>query len=161
MKTRATTEAATVAKLIRADLKAAGIAARVTCKNYSGGDSVRVYIIDELPATVKAVEAGLGKYQAGYFDGMQDLYVYTNRQGPTVKFLFVEADYSPSIRQAAWEYLCNWLAGFEGAPASEKDAGSFRNVKAGDYGDRLLYRVLRGSLGHFWASRKPRQKLAA
>jgi hypothetical protein len=107
MKTRATTEAATVAKLIRADLKAAGIAARVTCKNYSGGDSVRVYIIDELPATVKAVEAGLGKYQAGYFDGMQDLYVYTNRQGPTVKFLFVEADYSPSIRQAAWEYLCN------------------------------------------------------
>ena len=92
---------------------------------------------------------------------MQDLYIYANRQGPTVKFLFVNANYSPAMRQAAWEYLCGWLSGFEGAPASATEAHAFRNMRAGDYGDRLLYRTLSGDLGHFWATRKPRQKLAA
>ena len=56
MTTRTQTEAATVAKLARAFLKCAGITARVTCKNYSGGDSVTVELIDEVPPTVRGVK---------------------------------------------------------------------------------------------------------
>lgn len=153
---RTPTEAALVAKLARTQLKAAGIPARVTSKNYSGGDSVHVTLYNPLPATKEAVVIGLGHFQGGYFDGSQDLYVYQSRQGPSVRFLFVDAEYSDELRQEAWDYLCGYLVGFEDAPLSVSQAGSFRNVQAGDYGDRLLYRVLNGDIGHFWSSRKPR-----
>lgn len=158
---RTPTEAALVAKLARTQLKAAGIPARVTSKNYSGGDSVRVTLYNPLPATKEAVEIGLRQYQGGYFDGSQDLYVYQSRKGPSVRFLFVDAEYSEDLQQEAWEYLCGYLVGFEDAPVSVAQAGSFRNVQACDYGDRLLYRVLTGDLGHFWSTRKPRITLPA
>ena len=165
---RTLTEAAIVAKAIRAELKAAGcpVKFQVTSKNYSGGDSVRVVLEDPAPVVLKAVKALVSKYEGGRFDGMQDLYTYhKGRTGPTVKYLFVDASYSPEVRQAAWEYLRGWWSGFEGAPESYEQAGSFitasANPSSREYGDRLLHRVITGDLGYFWASRKPRVALAA
>lgn len=161
---RALTEAAIVAKTIRTELKTAGcpVKFQVTSKNYSGGDSVRVVLEDPAPVVLKAVKALVSKFEGGSFDAMQDLYTYNaNRTGPTVKYLFVDANYSPDVKQAAWDYLRGWLAGFAGAPESWEQAGGFRNPSAREYGDRLLHRVITGNLGHFWAQRKPRVALAA
>lgn len=165
---RTLTEAAIVAKAIRNELKAGGcpVKFQVTSKNYSGGDSVRVVLEDPAPVVLKAVKALVSKFEGGSFDAMQDLYEYhKGRNGPTVKYLFVDASYSPEVRQAAWVYLCGWWSGFDGAPASWEQAGSFitasANPSAREYGDRLLHRVISGDLGHFWAQREPRVALAS
>jgi hypothetical protein len=164
---RQLTPAAQVAKLIRQQLKTNGIPARVTSENYSMGNSVRVALLnDPLPATVDAVKRETAKYQAGHFDGMQDLYEYSNRRDdiPQTKFLFVEAEYTAEIRQDVWDWLRERFAGFEGAPASYRNAGSYA-LPGGIgyiYGYEAIHQALHDVTPYngFWATRKPRQRAA-
>lgn len=146
-----------VAKLIRAELKKNGIDGQVRAKSYAGGSSVHIYLSDELPATVASVEDFCAEFQAGNFDGMRDLYEYSQKSGPTVKFVFVRCDYSDEIRAAAWDYCRSYWAGMDEAPADFRKAGSFICQQAGNvYGDQLIGRTLREPRGGFWTARKQR-----
>ncbi len=152
------TEAAQAAALIRKELKANGIAARVTSKTYSGGDSVRVCLNNEFPATKEAVESFANKFQMGSFNGMEDIYEYnnTNADLPQVSYVFVDNIIGDELQQAAWELVCSRMAGFESAPESFKDAWKFHNER-GDGGSDLLRRTLSANDDFgFWSARKPR-----
>lgn len=72
------TEHAAAAKMIRTELKKHGIKATVRAKAYAGGESITVTVNNELPATYKAIKAYCSRFQYGHFDGMQDLYEYSN-----------------------------------------------------------------------------------
>lgn len=95
------TGAAKCAAAVREELKKTfpGVVFRVNSDTYSGGDSVRVYWNDG--PTSKMVEEITSKYQEGHFDGMQDLYEYSNSRDdiPQVKFIFEERRQSEETKK--------------------------------------------------------------
>jgi hypothetical protein len=58
----------------------------VRSETFSMGDAVRVSWVDG--QTTKEIDAILSKYQDGYFDGMQDMYVHTHKgDTPSAKYI--------------------------------------------------------------------------
>lgn len=96
------TEAAQAAKLIRAELKKAfpSVKFSVRSRNFAGGDSVGVGWING--PTRDAVTAITDKYQYGHFDGMIDLYEYSNNiEGlPQAKFVHGQREISDDVYEA-------------------------------------------------------------
>ena len=90
------TEVAKCAAEIRKVLKEKNIKASVRSKNYSMGDSVNVEIKEIIdPEIYKGLKEELAKYQYGHFNGMEDIYEYSNciEEIPQTKHLFVEYDW--------------------------------------------------------------------
>ncbi len=87
---------AAAAKMIRQDLKRhfPKTTFRVTTKSYSGGDHVRIRWTDG--PTDKQVSALVSRYEYGHFDGMTDMYEYSNSRDdiPQTKYLFTERRHS-------------------------------------------------------------------
>jgi hypothetical protein len=83
------TGAAACADAIRAELKTVlpHIKFSVRSETFAGGDAVRISWEDG--ATVDEVENVTGKYQSGHFNGMEDIYEYSNRNSdlPQVKYI--------------------------------------------------------------------------
>lgn len=83
------TGAAACADAIRKELKEnfKGFKFSVKSETFSGGDSVNISWIDG--PTAEEVEKITSKYQAGYFDGMQDMYIYSSKDKdfPTAKYV--------------------------------------------------------------------------
>ena len=109
------------AKLIRAELKRRGYKASVRSSSYSMGSSVHVHIYEDLrPEVVEEIQSWCGQFQYGHFDGMVDLYEYSNRRDdlPQVKFVLVQVHYSAEAHAYArsWTYReeddtsAEWLA---------------------------------------------------
>ena len=96
MTTKYTSPHAAAAKCIRQDLKRhfPNTKFRVTTKSYSGGDHVRIRWTDG--PTGKQVSALVSRYEYGHFDGMDDMYHYSNRRDdiPQTKYLFTERRHS-------------------------------------------------------------------
>lgn len=164
MAKRQLTQAAQVAKIIRAKLRENGIAATVRSENFSMGNSVCVTLTgDPLPATVARVKQYCGQFQYGHFDGMTDMYENSNLRNdiPQTKFMTVTVDYSPNIKQQAYDFARRYYADLEDAPKRYTDAGNFRAPRVGEFAQNTVYRILGGSIDcGFWASRKPRQPAA-
>lgn len=103
------TEAAYVAKLLKTEFKQKFPATKFSVKSdsYTGGDSIRIsFVASTTSPKVKEVEALTAKYQAGHFDWMTDMYEITNRtDGPTVKYIFVDAVVSDEVRAAIAESI--------------------------------------------------------
>lgn len=97
-----------VAKLIRAEFKKAGIT-DVKVKSSKSGHSgkVDITVVDKSPKQVEDIKKLVAKYKCGHFDGMQDMYVYsnTNKDVPQVEYIFVSMDYSKELKQVALDYL--------------------------------------------------------
>lgn len=97
------TGAVLTAQAIRQELKTAfpQIKFRVTSKSYSGGDSVDIDWTDGV--TTKEVEAITNKYQYGNFNGMEDIYEYSNSRNdiPQAKYIFANRSASETV----WEKL--------------------------------------------------------
>ena len=129
-------EVATVASLIRAELKKNGIAARVTSKSYSMGNSVNVTVYNQSPAVIRKIEAFCGQYEAGHFDGMTDCYSYNN--------------ISDDLRARAVEFVSQL---FRDQTAWEQDD----TVRGMLYGRFDMDSIGAG----FWSQLKPRVRLAA
>lgn len=72
----------------------------VTSDSFSMGNSVRIAWNDG--PTVEQVEEITGKYQYGHFDGMQDLYEYSNKRDdiPQAKYVTETRTMSDATRQA-------------------------------------------------------------
>lgn len=83
------TGAAACADVIRAELKTVFpyIKFSVRSETFAGGDAVRISWEDGV--TVDEVENVTGKYQSGHFNGMEDIYEYSNRNSdlPQVKYI--------------------------------------------------------------------------
>lgn len=107
MAARTLTEAAQAAKMIRQELKAAFPATTfgVRSRNFSMGDAVDVAWTDG--PQVDQVNAVVRKYQYGSFDGMQDLYEYTNTRDdiPQAKYVQTHRTISVERKREACELL--------------------------------------------------------
>jgi hypothetical protein len=145
---RQLSEAAQVAKLIRAELKKMGVKGSVRSKNYSGGDSVSLDVTDQPPWVIEEIEAFTDKFQYGHFDGMQDLYEYSNRRDdiPQTKFLFVTNNYTKETCQLAWEKFRAMMSYYNDYPESYEDAKIHDYSQPGynQLGERM-YRYLNGA----------------
>ena len=88
---------AQAAKAIKKELKERwpNVNWRIRSSIFSGGTSVYIRWIDG--PTQDEVRQIVGKYQYGYFDGMEDLYKITNRRNdiPQVKYVQLERELSP------------------------------------------------------------------
>lgn len=81
-------EAAIVAKEIRAILKVHGVKGRVRSNNYSGGNSVWVYFDEQIADEMYAkIFAAADRFRAGSFNSMEDIYEYRDMSGPSVSYI--------------------------------------------------------------------------
>jgi len=100
------TGAAACSAAIKAELKNLfpHIRFSVTSSTFSMGDSVDVSWIDAVSA--KEIETIISKYQRGYFDGMQDMYIYSNDSNlPQSKYVRANRRQSEETRAKLIEIL--------------------------------------------------------
>lgn len=92
---------AQTAKAIRTELKDAfpGIKFRVKSESFSMGNSVDIYWTDG--PTSEQVSAITGKFQYGHFDGMTDMYEFSNSREdiPQAKFVMTQRTMSEDTKQ--------------------------------------------------------------
>jgi len=150
------TDHAQVGRAIKAELKKHGIKASVRGKSFAGGDSVDVYIDaiqgDRIlcPATIEKIQAFAKSFQMGHFNGMEDIYEYSNtNDGPQVKFVFVSVNYG-ELREMAAAHIDNLFEDGDEA----RIQGTFRR-------DTLIRDVLTKGDFNFYRQFKARQKVAA
>lgn len=128
---------AAAAKMIRAELKKAfpGTKFSVTSKSFSMGDSVRIDWIDG--PTFEAVRKISDKYQYGHFDGMVDMYEYSNDiQGlPQTKYVMPQRSLSNAAREKARAEICY------GKPLFD-DNDRLDWFEGGTWGSNAIYRHL-------------------
>jgi hypothetical protein len=154
-KVRRQSDHAAAAAAIRRHIKGLGIKAKVTSESYSMGSSVRVSVEDLDPFISQQIEEFAGQFQYGHFDGMIDMYEYSNSRKdiPQVKFVFVENRASDAMRQRVWDWVRGYYAGFEDAPVDARQAGIYYNQGHQLWGDNIIYRGFRGSLAGFWTEK--------
>lgn len=103
---------AEVAKAIRQELKKSfpNTSFRVRSKSFSGGDDVSIDWTDG--PTVKEVDSLIGKYQYGHFNGMEDIYEYSNSRKdiPQTKYLLTSRGMSDEIRKQITEEISHKFA---------------------------------------------------
>lgn len=135
---RQLTEAAQAAKLMRAELKKAfpNVTFSVRSNNYAGGDSVYVRWTDG--PVRDAVSEITGKYQYGHFDGMIDLYEYSNNiEGlPQVKYVLESRDISDEVYEATKAKIAEEF-GIEDATDENQWMAAFN-----DWSNHVVYRKL-------------------
>lgn len=155
--------AAQAAKMIRQRLKAQGIVGSVTSDNYSMGSSVNVYVNDQPPAVKAQIEGYANQFQYGHFNGMEDIYEYSNsRQDiPQAKFVFVNNQMSAELRQKIWDFAIGYFNNFDGAPADASQASSFRIPNWNMYGDQIIWRLFSGAESAYWDFVEAQQKEVA
>jgi hypothetical protein len=92
--------AANASAAIKSELKGLypGIAFSVRSDNFAGGNSVHVSWVDG--PTTREVDAHIGKYQYGHFDGMTDMYENTNCRDdiPQAKYVQVSRTQSEGVK---------------------------------------------------------------
>lgn len=91
---RRQTQAALCAKAIRKELKEKipGIKFSVRSRNFAGGNAVDVtYDMSLCPSRI--VWDVIGKYQYGHFDGMTDMYEYSNRNDSLPQAKYVQLNH--------------------------------------------------------------------
>ena len=143
-----------VAKEIKKYVKSLGFKCKVKSDSFSGGDSVIVTLPEDMhPNTVAEIESHCSQYQYGHFNGMEDIYEHSNTRDdiPQTKFLFIRSEHSKELKQKAWDEIRTKWAGFEDAPEDFKGASNFRNTNMGEYGDRVVYRMLSAKPEENWS----------
>lgn len=150
---------AQAAQAIREELKAnfKGIKFSVTSEGYSMGDNVNVSWQDG--PTSDQVEAITGKYQAGHFNGMEDIYEYDKNPAnvPQTKYLFCTRSMSEATKAVISENMLQIMPGESWEeqqareretrkiwnrsplPASATVTGIERGDEANNWEERLIY----------------------
>lgn len=104
---RQPSQQAQAAKAIKGYARAMGIDCKASSSSFSMGDSVRWTVSDVRPEKFAALESMADRHQYGSFDGMQDLYVYTNRREdlPQSKYVTGCNVFSDAMLQAAFDWV--------------------------------------------------------
>ena len=136
-----------VAKLIRQHLKEMGIKGRVTSNSYSGGSSVSVELENQPREVEKAIEAFCAKFEYGHFDGMNDIYEYSNRNDsiPQVKFLFVNNTMTDDFKQTVFNKVKAEFAGCGSLPDDYTKACNEYLPQHNCYVSDLVYRTFKAA----------------
>lgn len=138
-------EHARAAKLIRQHLKKLGIKGSVKAATASMTSSVRIVLDNANPEQVDLINGYAKQYQYGKFDGMRDIYEYTNNRDdiPQVRHVFVRAEYDDTIRQKALDAIASEF----NLPAMTLLDQPANVIIYGEREDvhQLIYRTLRGS----------------
>ena len=131
-------EHASAAKMIRAGLKERGIKASVRTSTGSMTSSINVDIKQDVdPVTFKAIKAFAEQFQMGNFNGMEDIYEYSNSQDfAQVKYVFVSVEWSDEIKAEVAAYIEN-----------------ISNLQNGNH-EQYKHMALNGSWGDFWDGRQ-------
>ncbi len=153
---RTVTEAAQAAKIIRKELKKNGIKATVKSKNYAGGDSITVTVENLNPRALGEIKSFVNQFQAGHFNGMEDIYEYSNTNSdiPQVRHVFLNNDIEGTLRQEAWDLIRPTAAMFEDAPECFKEASGFYHTAYEVR--RVVSDELSDPRSPIWTARKPR-----
>lgn len=110
------TTAAQTAQVIRKELKQSfpDIVFSVRSENFTGGNAVNIDYTDG--PRIEEVEKIVRKYEYGQFDGMQDLYEYTNvrKDIPQVKYIMVYRQMSKETEQKIIDKVSNHYVGWNG-----------------------------------------------
>lgn len=153
---------AQVAKALKQYCKGLGVTVSAKSESFSLGDSVRIRMENQPPAVFRKIEKHAKQYQYGHFDGMSDMYEYSNKDSsiPQSKYVFVDNDYSDEVKQKAWDFIRARFAGGDAAPQKLRDCnGAFQFH--GEWPDTFVYRFLRGAMNcdeltaEFWDSLIP------
>ena len=113
MAKRTLSSQAQVAKRIREFCKKKGIKCRATSESFAGGNSVNVKVYNIAPEIYKEIEDYANQHQYGHFNGMEDIYEYSNSRKdiPQAKFVFIRNDFSKELEQEAFNWLRNQYPG--------------------------------------------------
>tara|TARA_Y100001970_G_scaffold143929_1_gene176834 strand:+ start:613 stop:1134 length:522 start_codon:yes stop_codon:yes gene_type:complete len=98
---RKLSQAAQVAKLLKQKAKELGLVATAKSQNFSMGNSVVIRITEGTDANLKKFKEYSGQYEYGHFNGMEDIYEYSNCRDdiPQTKFLNVDDHRADTIIQ--------------------------------------------------------------
>lgn len=113
---RKISEYAQVAKLLKKKAKELGInVTRSRSKSFAGGDSVSLRFDSGSDDAVKQLEDYSHQFKQGHFDGMSDIYEYSNSRDdvPQTKYLFLEDDRADKILGDLAHYKTSWFANGE------------------------------------------------
>ena len=104
---KTTSNHAQAAKMMRAELKKAfpAIKFSINSKSYAGGSSINVSW--DLGPTTAMVATITSKYKYGHFDGMTDMYEYSNtiKDLPQVQYVFANRNYTDEVKEQAAKTL--------------------------------------------------------
>jgi len=92
-------KAAQVSKLLKAKAKSLGLEVRASSKNFSGGNSVDIKVLKGSDKSFNEFKEYSSQFKQGKFDGMNDIYEYTNSRDdiPQTKYLFIDDDRAVQI----------------------------------------------------------------
>lgn len=150
---------AEAAKQIRAQLKVMGVYAKVRSDRASMTSSVDVYLIDATPEIKAAVEKIAHPYQYGHFNGMEDIYEYTNTREdiPQVKFVFVNNQLTDNLRSGIYAHIRNTWSNGSDLPESYEAARNVFFVSGNSYIQDMVYRQFAQADSDYWASAQARK----
>ena len=121
--------AANCAAAIREELKKVfpNVKFSVKSSNFAGGDSVNITWTDG--PTYKQVEKITNKYQSGHFDGMTDMYEYSNSREdlPQSKYVQTRREISEEVNSVVFEALKEVFA--ENTPSDELKRYAYKIIQ--------------------------------
>ncbi len=132
------TTVALAAKAIRAELKTKfpSTLFSITSQNFSMGNSISISYQNGIPT--KEVEAVTDKYEAGSFDGMEDIYNYRSNPDnlPRAKYITISREIDPKIRDKKKVELAKyWNVGINNEQEWFK--------RTNKYSDQMVYEELK------------------
>lgn len=106
-------DVATISRAIRKFLKANNINCKVSSVIYSGGDSVTVKTFDEEQHISEKLNEIFSIFEAGYFDGMNDIceYYQNGDEVPTTKYFFYRNEISEERFSKAVKFVKSAIFG--------------------------------------------------
>ena len=108
-------KAAQVSKLLKAKAKSLGLEVRASSKNFSGGNSVDIKVLKGSDKSSNELKEYSSQFKEGKFDGMNDIYEYTNSRDdiPQTKYLFIDDDRASEILkyydENIWKTEKKWM----------------------------------------------------
>lgn len=160
---------AQVAKRIRQFCKSLGVKCKATSDSFSMGDSVDWKVENVDPVTFEKIKDFADQHQYGHFNGMEDIYEYSNSRKdiPQTKHCHGGNSFTDDYYQAAWDLLrAEYPANAKGKPENYQDAKdwSFFSDERSYHTDSIghqVYQLLSGArfsnyeelTQKFWAER--------
>ena len=114
---------AQVSKIIRKELKARNIQAKVSSSSGSLTDCVYIYTTDLSPAAIESLENFVEDYRADSYDALADYHdIKPNPKNlPRVTYIIIQNDLSAETMQRAYEIALETAPELEGYPTNYKE----------------------------------------